>query len=192
MERDKNRWPKSRVNTHWWGPGRQKEKSVTKEMKTTLTAQSWAGSWERMVASQQRSSTETGSRSPHTNAELPMGSQVSAGLNEVCLMKEESLASRKGTALGMERQHLGHRRPGAPWFGFQVVGYSSFTPGQGRTERNVTTHKYIACWGMASMSRQHIQQSSCIIQIWPFQEEFNSLTTHAICSYENVVHFCRG
>lgn len=88
VEWDEIGWPKSRVNTHWGGPGRQREKSVPKGMQTTPTAQSWAGNWERMVASQQRSSTETGSGSPRTKAELPMGSQVSAGLNEVCLVKE--------------------------------------------------------------------------------------------------------
>lgn len=72
-----------------------------------------------MAAGQHRSSTEKGSRSPATNAELSMGNQVSAGLNEVCPMKKESLSSRngpsawKGNTLGTEDQEpldLGSRK----------------------------------------------------------------------------------
>lgn len=140
---------------------------------------------ERMVAGQQRSSTETGFRSPHTNAGLPMGSQVSAGLNEVCLMKEEPLASSKETEpSGWKDNTLGTEDlepliwvPASRW----LLLYTGTRENQ----------KYIACWGMVSVIRQHFQQSSCIVKIRPFQEEFNSPTTHAICSYEMLSIFCR-
>lgn len=70
---------------------------MVKEMKPSLTAESWAGSRGRDVDGQQRSSMETGSRSPRTKAALPTGSPVIAGPKEVSLMKEEFLDSRKGT-----------------------------------------------------------------------------------------------
>lgn len=70
---------------------------MIKEMKPSLTAESWAGSQGMDVDGEQRSSTETGSRSPRTKAALPTGSPVIAGPKEVSLIKEEFLDSRKGT-----------------------------------------------------------------------------------------------
>lgn len=85
--------------------------------------------------------------------------------------QERILWQQEGNwALRMERELLGYGRSGAPWSGFQAVVLLLYT----REKRNnITTHKPRACWGMGTMSRQHTQQSSGIVQMWPFQEELN-------------------